>query len=66
MPKEIGPREKALREMREAKHARAKAEQRDLKSSEVLLDALRNDIAVVRAKRGNAAKKIKKAKRGRR
>lgn len=56
MSKEIGPREKALREQREAAFEKNRREQRDLKASEVLLGALKDDIAIASKKRGKPRK----------
>lgn len=62
MPKEIGPREKALREQREARFAENKRLEREYRASGVLLDALRADIAVAKipAKKPKKKKKVKR------
>lgn len=56
MSKEIGPREKALREQREAAFEKNRREQREYKASEVLLQALKDDIDVAKQKRGKPRK----------
>lgn len=56
MTRESGPREKALREMREARFAENRRLEREFKASGVLLDALRDDIAVAKQKRGRPRK----------
>lgn len=60
MPREPGPREKALREQREATFEKNRKQQRDLLAGQVLLEALKDDIAVARQKRGKPRKAKKK------
>lgn len=56
MSREPGPREKALREQREATFEKNRKQQRDLLAGEVLLEALKDDIAVASQKRGKPRK----------
>lgn len=60
MSKEPGPREKALREQREAKFAAEQARQKDARNTAAVITRLRGDVAEAAKKTGKSRKKGKR------